>query len=270
MTIYNWPNGVGGDTGDTLGTCAPLSFSGNVWFVNSATGDNAYNGGSEQAPKSTLAGAYAAAAAGDIIVLMDGHTETLTTTLTIALAGLTIVGLGSSGGYPTVKFHVNSVTTLFSVTAAGVTIRNIWMEANQQEDTSARISVAGANFKLLSCYIACDQYDGGSAVTLAAGADSARLEDVRFVNTATSNISQPATAMLVGGAISDLWLIGVVFDAGTAGFANFYAADLSTAAITRIRGENVTLKNGADIRLHASTTGYFNAQTVTGAGKVFW
>jgi len=271
MTIYNWPNGIGASLGETLGTCKPLSMSGAIYFVSNSTGNDSNDGGDEARPKATLAGAVSAATSNDIIVLLDGHTETLTSAATLSANGLTVVGTGTSGGKPTVKLKLNAASgSLIVASGASVALRNIWFQGNQQANSSVRISVSGAGFRMSDCYVECDQYDTGSALSYASGGDSSRIISTTFISIATSTSAQPARAIALTAAISDLELSGVILDAGAAGFSDYYAMNLSTAAVTRLRGESVTLKNGADVRLHASTVGYLNAQTVTGAGKVFW
>lgn len=269
--MFNWPNGLGSSLGDVLGTCKPLSLSGAVWFVSSLTGSDSYNGGDQARPLATLAAAYTAAAGGDIIVLLSGHSETLTAQQTLGKAGLTIVGLGNSGGLPTVKFQMNAAAaTMMNVTGAATALRNIWFQANKQANSAGMLTVSGAGFRMSDCYMELDKYDAAAGLTFSTGGDTARIINSTFVNIAAASSAVPLTAIQVNNALSDFEMSGVVLDAGTAGFSDYYAADLSAAAITRLRGESVTLKNGADIRLHASTTGYLNAQTVTGAGKVFW
>jgi hypothetical protein len=272
MTIYNWPNGLGASLGDTLGTCKPLATSGKVWFVGPGGADG-NNGGSELMPKETIASAISSASAGDIIVLMDGYTATISATLTLSLAGLTIVGQGRAAGKPTVKLTPNlSTTNTFNITGAGVALRNIWLKTNLQECSAPRVSVTGSRVRISDCYFECDAYeDSAATISLGSGSDGISIIDTTLVSTATDNVALPLTGITVTGAgISDVWLKGVTLDNGTLGWGNYYAADMSSQIITRLRGESVSLLRGADIKLNASTTGFLNAQTVSGAGAVSW
>jgi hypothetical protein len=122
---------------------------------------------------------------------------------------------------------------------------------------------------MTDCYVECNGFDEGPALSLATGADTARIKSSTFVSTATVTTDQPESAIKVLNAISDLELDGLVLSGGAAGFSNFYAFDGSAAAITRLKCENLSLLLGADFRLHASTTMW--AQPSAGSsGKVVW
>lgn len=266
---YQLPNGIGAALGDSLVLAKPLALSGDVWFVSSATGNNANNGRDEAKPLATIGQAYTNAAANDIIVLLSGHAETLTGALNLAKAGLVIVGTGLSGGLPTVKLTMNAAAaSMLTPSAVGVQLRNIWFRPNLQANFSPRIAVGAAGFRMIGCYAECDQYDSGSVLNLNAGADSARIVNSTFISTAT--VTAPESAIKTAAALADLELNGVTIDAGTLGFSNIYAMDATNAAVTRLRGESITLSRGADVALHASTTGFFNAQSVNGSSRINW
>jgi hypothetical protein len=272
MTTRNWPNGIGASLGDTLGTCAPLTTSGSTWFVNSATGDDSYAGADELKPFATLGAAVSASSGGDIIVLMDGHAETITGAVT-PLTATTIVGTGSSGGKPTVKLTMNaSAASMLALSNAGVSIRNIWFNANAQANSAAMIAVSNQQIRISDCYFECAQYDDAACISLNASTQNFYLKDTTIVSTGTSVAAQPYCGIRSSAAISYIVIEGLTLDNGTVGFSNPYSMDFGGAgsAITALHGESITLLRGADVFLHASTTGFFNAQSVTGAGKVLW
>lgn len=270
MTIRSWPNGFGASLGDTLVTCKPIATSGDTWFVSSATGDDSYDGSDELKPKATLAGAVAVGAGGDTIVLLDGHTETITAAVT-PLTAMNIVGTGSSGGKPTVKLTMNAAAaSMLDLSNIGVSVRNIWFKANSQANSSAMVAVSNAQVMISGCYFECGQYDDAATISLDASTQNFFIRDTTIISTATTVTTQPYSGIKNTAAISYIVMENLTLDAGTVGFSNPYAMDLTTFAITSLHGEGITLKGGADVHIHASTTGYFNAQTVTGAGKVFW
>ncbi len=107
---------------------------GNIWYVNSATGsDTANNGKSTTLAFATINQAITSATAsnGDVIYVMPGHTETITTTTNLALskAGLNIVGLGAGSLRPTLTFTTANTANI-PVTASNVTIQNILFVGN--------------------------------------------------------------------------------------------------------------------------------------------
>src|SRR5689334_19357234 len=108
-----YPNGVGGSTGASLATAAPLYASGQVWYVSSTTGvDGASPAGLDRVkPLATLAQAYTNAAAGDFIVCLSGHVETLTSAQTIGKADIKLVGEGTGSSRP--RFTRNADINMF-------------------------------------------------------------------------------------------------------------------------------------------------------------
>lgn len=267
-----YQNGLGDTLGDILAVCRPLYSTGNVWYVNSAGGVDAASpaGQNREKPLATWAQAVTNAAAGDIIELMSGHTETFVAQLAISKA-LTVVGGGSSGGRPTVKINFNdAATSAIAITVANVELRNIWFTASLQNRAAARISVSGAQFRMIGCYTECGAFDIFTALSLNAGADSARVVNSTFVSIATVVTAQPESAVKLPSAVADLELDGLVLSGGTVGFSNYRAFDASAAAITRLRAVNVSLLLGADLKLNAASTGYLNTQTVTGGSRVDW
>lgn len=262
-------NGLGETLGDQLATCRPLYSVGIVWFVNSNGGIDGASpvGRSREAPLATLAQAITNSSDNDIICLMSGHTETPTTGYTIAKK-LTIVGGGSAGGLPTVKFGANGAAlTRFTITATNVELRNIWFLASSVINANG-ILVSGALFRCKGCYFELTANDN-YGLALAAGADSARVVNTKFISTATAVANQAHTAMRTNATVSDLELDGVAFSAGTVGFSNPYALDTGGNVLNRLKAENVSLLLGADANLlTGGNTGWFNPQLSTGGSQV--
>lgn len=270
MTQF-YPNGIGAFLGDVLATCRPLQMSGNVWYVSSYSGTDAASprGQQREFPLATIGQAHTNAVAGDIIVCLDGHGETLTATQTFNKAGITLVGEGSNSGVPTVGFSINSAAvSLFNVTAAGVKFRNFRVRENDQLSVASKITWAAANGEMRNCYVACGAKDVAS-LSLGAGSNSFCLRSSTFVSTTTTN--RPGSAVFLSAAVSDLDILDCVFDGGELGFsASSVALDLSLFAVTRLRGESVSMIRGADASINAATIGYFNIQTSTGGSRVSW
>lgn len=275
MAVIHLPNGIGQSTGDSLATCAPLEVNGNVWYVNAnasgATDAVSPAGRSELRPLATLSQALTNASNGDVIVLMDGHTETLTGALTIS-KNVCIVGGGSSSGVPTVTFTNNqAAAVMFTVSGNGLQeFRNIKFAANAQACSSARVNVTNTGvFKMVGCYFQCGATDTGPALNIAASALNVHLKDCTFISTATSAASRPESAFKTATALTTLLMDGVVFDGGTVGFSNTYAMVVG-AAVTALAAENISLLRGADVSMFETAVGYFAPTTVTGGSRVDW
>ena len=129
------------------------SYSGNVFWVDSVHGSDG-NRGTYDRPYATLAFAVAQCQAdrSDVIIIKSGHAETLATAgaVTIATAGINIVGLGTGSDRPTFTFSAAAASIL--VSAANISIQNI-------------VGVAGAantnpfNIQAADCFLDIEWHD---------------------------------------------------------------------------------------------------------------
>lgn len=269
MATRTWSAGIGGSTGDELGTEAPLIVSGTVYYVSSASGSDANAGTREDMPKATLAAAVAAASAGDIVALLPTHDETLTAAVATALAGLTIVGFGSSGGIPLPKLTMNAAAAnCLTLTGAGQQVFGVRFKANTQANSGHGISIGAANIRIRGCYFELGEHDNGSGISIASSLAGVRIEDTTFVSTATSVATRPVSAITVSATTTYLNLDGVSVDAGTYGFSS-QGINISAAA-TALRVERLSLLLGADMFIEPTSTGYVNPATITGASIITW
>lgn len=269
------PNGIGGTTGDTLVTCKPIQHSGDVWFVNSVGGVDAASpaGKDREKPLATLGQAYTNAAAGDIICLLSGHTETLVAMLLINKT-LTIVGEGLSSGIPTVQLKINAAAAGLLTLNTAIVMRNIRFPASVQSNTGpganvGKVRVGNGSCQLIGCYFEQSGLDQLPAVSIAAAVNVCRVDGCTFVSTATAVTTRPTYGLFHEGALTDLDVVGTTFSDGTVGFSGA-AWDGSTGIATRVRGVGVSALLGADIVQHASSVGYINVQTATGGGRLEW
>jgi hypothetical protein len=132
--------------------------TGNVWFVDSgssAASDTATKGRSKENPFATLDYAFSQATAsnGDVIVLMPGHSETITTTNTLALdqAGIQVIGLGLGRTRPTFLIDGGTAAEI-TVTAADIWVENCVFKAghadvvNCFDVSSTGFTIVGSEF----------------------------------------------------------------------------------------------------------------------------
>lgn len=266
-------NGLGGTLGAQLATCKPLEVSGSVWYVHYGTGTDAASprGKDRQNPLKTLAQAITNATAGDIVVLLSGHAETLTAVLTISKQ-LYIVGEGTSSGLPAVTFTTDAATAdTFAVTQAGTELWNILFPENTQDNNgNGKVEVTAAGVRIRGCYFQQGRHDLLPAITLGAGASNCRLVDTTVISTGTTASGLPAYGIRVTAAISDLETENLILSDGVAGFTN-PSWDSSGFAVTRMRQLNLSLLLGADMALNATNAGsWLNPQLQTGGGRIDW
>lgn len=261
-------NGIGGSTGAALTTRSPLYMSGTIWYVDYTNGtDAASPAGKERLkPLKTVSQAYTNASAGDTIVFLAGHSETLSAAQTLGKAGLTLLGEGSGSLIP--KFSRSADVVLFDITADGVWLENIkFEESTSIAAPSSRVRTANVETVLVSCDFDAAEYDTGACLELVTGAGKVKLKDCTFTSTATT--TQPESAVKVTNAVTDFELEGVQLDGGTVGWSNPYAFN-GAAAVTRLRVYDLDLLNDADVTLATGTTGYIHVRSRTGSGRVVW
>ena len=90
----------------------------------------------------------------DMVVVLEGHTETISnaTSLVADIAGVTIIGLGKGNGRPTITLDTATTTTI-PVSAANVTFKNIIFTANFADIVSVFTLTTAKYFRLENCYI---------------------------------------------------------------------------------------------------------------------
>lgn len=178
--------------------------TGSHFFVHSGTGtDGAGYGQNPDAPCATIdyAMGLCTASVGDIIHVMPGHAETVgsATGCVCDKIGVTVRGVTSNTGLMP-KITVSTAdTALISVTAAGVTLENLWVIANFLNIASL-VSVAATDCTIRGCRFTETGGNLNALITIltAAAAASSRLvvEDCYFDMPDTDNtigISIPGT-----------------------------------------------------------------------------
>jgi len=125
---------------------------GKTFYVDSVTGDNGRNGRSAKTAVATIDYAIGLCTAnkGDVIYVLPGHTESITTAGAIALdvAGVSIVGLGRGSIRPTISFWAAAAT--IAISAANCSIENMIFNANFA-DVVVGVKVTAANAQVKNC-----------------------------------------------------------------------------------------------------------------------
>jgi hypothetical protein len=158
-------NGIGGTSGDDLVTLAPLRTSGDIWYVDFTNGTDAASpaGKDRIKPIKTLSQAYTNAAAGDTIVFLSGHAETLTATQTIAKAGLKLISEATGSNRARFTSNISVAAIMFDITAAGVMLGNLYFVQSTVANATARVRYTSTAGNVRNCYFEC-----GTADTVAA------------------------------------------------------------------------------------------------------
>lgn len=128
MPTTDFPDGVTSFGVPVLGS-GPVFTTGNVFFVDSGSSNAADSTahGSKLRPFSTIDYAVGRCTAnnGDVIIVMPGHTETVTAAggLDLDVAGITLIGIGRGSSRPTINF-TTAVGADMDIDAANITMRN--------------------------------------------------------------------------------------------------------------------------------------------------
>jgi hypothetical protein len=216
--------------------------TGNIFFVDSGASSGG-NGLSPEAAVLTIDAAIGLCTAnnGDIIVVMEGHAESVVGAAGIAadVAGVTIVGLGRGRKRPVITFTTSTAAS-FDISAASVHVENL-VFVNGIDAQTAMINISAADVTIKGCEI-----QTGDATTqavlgiLTTDVARIRIEGNHIHGLVTAGTTSQIS--IVGGdshVIKDNLLFGAC---GTAG--NIAAA--TTASLNGLIMGNVILNQTAD------------------------
>ena len=213
--------------------------TGAIHWVYSVTGSDS-NPGTEGRPLASIAQAITNATAnnGDIILVKSGHSETLTSAITVNKAGLRIFGIGSGTSAPSIT--VNAAIDGINVTADDVELNNIYFPVGTTAINTARVNVDADRARIKNCRFNCGLYDSNT-ITLTANASNCEIDSVSMSVTADG----PDSGILIEGAITGLHIFNSSFDGGSYNWDD--AAIYSASAHVNFRYETITLTNEASI-----------------------
>lgn len=189
--------------------------------------------------------------AGDVILVMPGHTESISAAAGIAadVAGISIIGLGQGSDRPTLTFETSTAADI-DIDAANITVENILFKCDK-DGLVAGIDVNAANFTLKNC----EFQNVGTDDALIWIITDANADDIHIIgNVFRQNHAGPTEAIRLVGAdraiIKDNYIFG---DYSTAAING-----ITTASIEILIKENTIVNNNAAgfaIDLVASSTG---------------
>lgn len=179
--------------------------TGNIFFVDSNTGDNSYSGKKPSSAFATLDYAIGKCTAtkGDIIYVMPGHAET-TTAIALDVAGVTIKGIGRGRARP--AFTANTTASdLIDVTAANCAIINVRLVGAASGNTGLiHLAAAATDFMCEHCSLE-QAATPLIAVRIEQSADRFRFSDCLFLGTA--NGPDNGIAFVAGSGDCEDWVV---------------------------------------------------------------
>jgi hypothetical protein len=252
----NFPNGIASYGIPVLPGLPPTT--GSVFFVHSGTGSDGNSGKTPTRPLSTLDAAVGKCTAdkGDLIIVMPGHTESITAAggLDLDVAGITIIGLGAGSLRPTFTFST-AVGADMDVDAANITIRNLLFLGGIDALTGP-IDVNAADFTAIDCEYRDSTGQATDVVVADANADRMRL--VRWTHRGATAAGADTAITMVG--CDDVVIEDPYID-GNFAVAAIENVTTAMANLSIYGGQNrpayLRTRNAADVivTLVATTTG---------------
>lgn len=262
MPISNFPNGF--LNGITIrGLPILQTHPGQVYFVNSSSvlspggiGGSDQGPGSYKQPFATIDFAIGRcqASAGDIIMVMPGHAETITTAaqLIMDVAGIAIVGLGTGSLRPTLTFGAAAAN--IPVTAANMSISNV-LFVNNFADVASNFTNTGTAVATDLTIENCEFRDTSSILNaltvITDNATDNSLDGLNFVGNRVSSLgTTAATTAIVLASVANRMKISDNF--------TVHAILNDTPALIEMNSENcldLEISNNIGTRPNTSSTG---------------
>lgn len=273
MAITNFPNGISSFGMPVLpgaGVIPPTT--GSVFFVYSGTGNNLNDGKTPASPLATITKAISlcTANAGDLIICMPGHAESISGAAAIAVnvAGISIIGLGNKNLRPAITLHTTATT--IAISAANVTLYNLQILTDVDAVVKCfNITAAGCTLDTI------DFVETAACAALQFVLTSTAADDLTIQNCTWEQTATAATALqqwiVLNGADRCKVLNNYASLKGyaTANPANGVLVGATTASLNVFIRENVfitTNSTGAiPISLFTATTGFVVGNRVASA-----
>lgn len=259
MATGHYENGIIGTTEGHRDIYSDIFVTGDVVWLDSVNGNDSNSGFNRNLAKATLSSAYGAIAAnnGDVIIIESGHSETLTSSQSLATAGVTIYGLGSGSNKP--NFTVNGNIDMLSVAAVNQKLVNLRFPVGTAAHTS-RIDVAAAGCVIEDCDFLCGANDLES-ITIPDAGDYCTIKSCTF----TISADGPDAGIEIESAtVIGLNVVQCTFDGGD---YDFDAAGINSGvAHTEFFYDRNTLSNKASI-IHTAASKGLCTGSVLGDGS---
>ncbi len=243
--------------------------TGKIWWVSSTdsgASDTAGFGGHPDKPFATWEYAQGtAAAAGDTIFILPGHTETIgadgAAALTFARAGLRNVGLGGRTKKPQILIDAYA-DTYVSVTAADVTFENIAFSSGHA-DVAYGFSVAAAGCEFVDCEFLENTTAENFLITIftTADADNLRIHGCYFNGVTAATECIEITGACNNVEITDNVILG---DFSVAAISTITAACLGLNISNNMIANSTAAGNdlAGAIDLNGNATGWIVGNTI--------
>ncbi len=262
MPLTNYPNGLSSFGMPVIGGNAIPTTTGSYFFVDSGTGGDVTGNGTKENPYATVDFAVASTTAdkGDVIIVMPGHAETMST-IVLDVAGITIVCLGNGRNKPVFTFDDTADEITFA--ADDITWIGGLMFANKldvatcfQVDAAKNARIEGVEFEdssLILSFLSC-------VTTTTTDNDADGLEVIGCNYFALN--TTPLAFVSILGDLQGLRLIGNTVDsASTADVGHFVTLASKDVLGAQIRDNNLAIVGTTALAVGIFLTGAGSAST---------
>lgn len=237
---------------------------GNIFWVcsaASAAGDTDGKGFNPEAPFSSIDYAVGKcnADSNDLILVLPGHVETITAAggLALDVAGITIRGLGVGRQRPRINY-TTAIGASMNVTAARVTVENLYFTMTGFDAITAGINVSAADFTLQDCEIVHADATNQAVLALLTASGADRMRVLRNFIHGSADAGTAAAIRIAAGTdiqIEDNLITGN-YTTTLGGIDN--SAAVAGLQIHNNRIANNTASAAKAFVAHGSTTGQFS------------
>ena len=204
MTLTDYPNGVSSFGLPVIG--GQFITTGSIFFVDSNTGSNSYNGKDKDHPFSTLSYAVSKCTAnkGDVVYAMPGHIESMSSSeaLNVNKAGVKIIGIGHGYLRPRITFDT-TVSANIAISSCDVTIENFVFDASTAAvNLTGLVRVNASDFTLLNCEAmlpTSEELVYGAVYMAATSDDRMTIDGLKVAASASSACDATYSVIHVGG-----------------------------------------------------------------------
>jgi len=252
----------------TLGGTYENIGTGDVFYVDSATGSDTDAGTTWALAKATLDAAVGLCADGnhDVIYVASKHLETLAADVTFDIDDVMVIGIGAGDQAPTFTF--DTTTDEFIIDAIGVTLYNLRLVAGVA-DVATGIDCQDESdyFRIIGCEFPeppTATHDFTTAIGLTTGADNGTVAYCTFINQAAT----PGNSYFIdfgAAAIDSMTIVGNHVNADSSGALIFS----DKADTNLIIANNTLIQEDVDklcIQLSSTATGIISKNMLCNLG----
>lgn len=176
---------------------------------------------------------------GDVVMVLPGHTETVSTTtgLDNLVAGTQIIGCApvNSSLAPTFTWSGTTTTAIWNMTKADVTFANLFLKFNGADSMDTPIKISGAGFNMRGCRVLTGSdtaLDSDVGITVLAGGSQCVFQSNYFYATGTAVNTN--MLLISGDAVDSPKVLDNVFIGPATSTNGLLEIGLSTAVVTNM------------------------------------